>query len=228
MVILKPHLGFNFYVRNSLGSFLALKLRVSHGPFAWPTGDLGRRCAGIRGDWSVTSLDRGEGVTRGRGPCMGPPCSVTGEVHLGLSGVSEQRPQETALPRPFPARPEVPRHRHILGPAELSVGSSLLPRCPSRLEPQLPPPRSRGSAGPEPTCPNPHRSSFSHRRAPASIHPPARGREQPHPPHRPRPRRGLRPDPCHSLRPARWVLPTCVAFTVHTPSPPPWRGTAAS
>ena len=116
-----------------------------------------------------TSLDRGEGVARGRGPCMGPPCSVTGEVHLGLSGVSEQRPQETALPRPFPARPEVPRHRHILGPAELSVGSSLLPRCPSRLEPQLPPPRSRGSAGPEPTCPDPHHSSFSHGR----FHPPA-------------------------------------------------------
>ena len=175
----------------------------------------------------VTSLDRGEGVARGRARCVGPPCSATGEVPLGLLGVSEQLPQERALPRPFPARPEVPRLRHSPGAAELSVESTLLSRRLSRLEPQLPLPRSRGSAGPEPTQPSPHCGCFSHRHAPASTRPPTRG-EQPRPPHHPGPRPGLGPDPCHSLHPARRVLPSCVAFAVHTPSPPPWRSTAAT
>ena len=157
---------------------------------------------------------------------MGPVCSVTGEVPLGLSGVSEQRPQERALPRPFPARPEVPRHRHNPGAAELSVESTLLPRRLSRLEPQLPPPRSRGSAGPEPTRPSPHCGCFSHRHTPASTCPPTRG-EQPGPPHHPGPRPGLGPDPCHCLHPAGRVLPSCVAFA-SMPHPLPLVSTAAA
>lgn len=174
----------------------------------------------------VTSLYRGEGVARGRARCTGPPRSVTGEVPVGLGGVRAAPPGESSVP----ALPSPPRGTQAL-PQSRSCRAVCGIRSPAQTSVH-----TRASAAPAPlqgVCwpgahpPQPSLWQLLHRHAPASICPPIWG-EQPRPPHHLGPRPGLGPDPCHSLCPARRVLPSCMAFTVHTPSPPPWRSTAAS
>ena len=159
---------------------------------------------------------------------IGPPHFVTGEVHLGLSGVSELLPVERAHPSPC----------HTPGPAELSVKSSLQPRPPSKLKPRAsscPPPPAPGcllarnppvpnlAAGPSPTA-------MLLPSIPCQLR-----KQQPCPPGCLGPKPWLHPDSFHTPHPACWLCLKHLSrtFPISQPAPlppssPTWSSTTAS